>query len=619
VFTTRPDTLFGATYMVMAPEHPLVEQITKRGCLEQVKAYQAQARRESEIERLSTEKEKTGVFTGSYAINPVNGQPIPIWISDYVLMGYGTGAIMAVPAHDERDFQFATKYGLPIVEVIAPPAADGSGAAPQGELGEAYIGAGVLVNSCQFDGLAAPGEASEAIVEWLADRGLARRKVNFKLRDWLISRQRYWGVPIPIVYCDVCGIVPVPAEQLPVLLPEVEDYEPTGDARSPLARAPEFVNTICPHCGGPARRETDTMDTFVCSSWYHFRYTSPHYAEAAFERSAVDYWLPVDLYVGGAEHAVMHLLYARFFAKVLQDAGYIGFGEPYAELRNQGMILGEDGQKMSKSKGNVVTPDAVAERYGADSLRIYELFIAPFEQAVAWSDRGVQGCYRFLNRYYTLAVEVAGLAGGQAGGALGAAGRAAEVAPGAAKQAGATAVPGGDAVADADGLPGGARDVLRIVHKTIRKVTADIEGFRFNTAVAALMEALNEIADAWRARRHELGAAQWRELLQLFTLLLAPMAPHIAEEVWEGLGYEGSVLDASWPGWDPTLAADETCTVVVQVNGKLRDRLDVAVGAGQDEVLDLARAQANTQRFLQGKQIVKQIYVPGKLVNFVVE
>jgi len=400
VFTTRPDTLYGATYMVLAPEHPLVGELTSAERRAAVAAYQDEARRESEIERLSTEKDKTGVFTGAYAVNPVNGEQIPIWISDYVLMGYGTGAIMAVPAHDERDFAFATRFGLPITEVIAPP----TGA--QGTLSEAYTGDGVMVNSGQFDGLAAPGAAFAAIVARLAERGEARPKVNFKLRDWLLSRQRYWGVPIPIVYCDACGIVPVPAEQLPVLLPELEDYEPTDDARSPLARDPDFVATTCPRCGGPARRETDTMDTFVCSSWYQFRYPSPHDDIAAFDRDAVGYWLPVDLYVGGAEHAVMHLLYSRFFCKVLNDAGYVGFSEPYATLRNQGMILAEDGTKMSKSKGNVVTPDSVVERYGADSLRLYELFIAPFEQSVAWNDRGVQGCLRFLTRFWGFALGV---------------------------------------------------------------------------------------------------------------------------------------------------------------------------------------------------------------------
>ncbi len=543
-------------------------------------AYQDRARRESEIERLSTDKEKTGVFTGAYAVNPVNDEPVPIWISDYVLMGYGTGAIMAVPAHDERDFQFATLFELPITEVIAPP----SGA--QGTLVEAYIGDGVMVNSGRFDGLAAPGAAFDAIIEWLGERGLARRKVNFKLRDWLISRQRYWGVPIPIVYCDACGIVPVPKDQLPVLLPDLDDFQPTDDAKSPLARDEAFVHTTCPTCGAPARRETDTMDTFACSSWYHLRYPSPHYDQGPFERAAADYWLPVDLYVGGAEHAVMHLLYARFFCKVLQDAGHLGFGEPYARLRNQGMIQAQDGQKMSKSKGNVVTPDSVVERYGADSLRVYELFIAPFEQSVAWSDRGVQGCYRFLGRFWNLVGEV-------------------------------TAAEGSGAAEDEAQTERG-RELRRSLHKTIRKVTRDVEGFRFNTAVSSLMELLNEAVDVWANARAAMALAQWRELLTTFDLLLAPMAPHLAEEVWAALDGEGSIVVAAWPAWDEGLAADEVVTVVVQVNGKLRDRLSVAVDADKDDVLAQARTGVNTQRFLEGKQVLKEIYVPGKLVNFVV-
>jgi len=583
VFTTRPDTLFGATYMVLAPEHPLVDELTTDEHREAVRAYQDRALRESEIERLSTEKEKTGVFIGAHAVNPVNGEQVPIWISDYVLMGYGTGAIMAVPAHDERDFQFATLFELPIVEVIAPP----SGA--QGTLKEAYIGDGLMVNSGRFDGLAAPGEAFAAVVDWLGERGLARRKVNFKLRDWLISRQRYWGAPIPIVHCDACGPVPVPADQLPVVLPDLEDVHPTDDGQSPLARSPEFVEAACPSCGGPGRRETDTMDTFVCSSWYHFRFASPHDDSAPFERDKVEYWLPVDLYVGGAEHAVMHLLYARFFCKVLQDAGHIGFGEPYGTLRNQGMIQAEDGQKMSKSKGNVVTPDSVVEKYGADSLRVYELFIAPFEQSVAWSDRGVQGCARFLGRYWNFAAELLEAQGS------------------------------GVAAAEGEAATERGRALLRTLHKTIRKVTRDVESFRFNTAVSAMMELQNEALDAWANARGALALAQWRELLATFTLLLAPMAPHVAEEVHEQLGGEASVLDAAWPAWDDELAADEVVTVVVQVNGKVRDRLSVAVDADRDGVLAAARAGANTQRFLEGTQVLKEIYVPGKLVNFVVK
>ena len=505
---------------------------------------------------------------------------MPIWISDYVLTGYGTGAIMAVPAHDERDFQFATAFGLPIVEVIAPEAG------AQGELAEAYTGDGFMVNSGRFDGLAAPGEAFEAVVAWLGERGAARKKVNFKLRDWLISRQRYWGAPIPIVHCDACGPVPVPVDQLPVLLPDLEDFHPTDDGRSPLARDEEFVHTTCPKCGGPGRRETDTMDTFACSSWYHFRFASPHDETAAFDRDKAEYWLPVDLYVGGAEHAVMHLLYARFFCKVAQDAGYASFGEPYARLRNQGMIQAEDGQKMSKSKGNVITPDSVVERYGADSLRVYELFIAPFEQSVAWSDRGVQGCLRFLSRFWNLVAEV-------------------------------LEAQGGGAVADEAAAEKGRR-VLRTLHKTIRKVTHDLDVFRFNTAVSALMELQNEMLEVWAGARGALTLAQWRDAVTDMTLLVAPMAPHIAAEVWELLGHGDTVLDASWPAWDEQLAADDVVTVVVQVNGKLRDRLEVPVDAEKDGVLAQARAAENAARFLEGKQVVKEIYVPGKLVNFVV-
>ena len=580
VFTTRPDTLFGATYMVLAPEHPLVDELTTEEHRTAVRAYQDQARRQSEIERLSTEKEKTGVFTGAYAVNPVNDAPVPIWISDYVLMGYGTGAIMAVPAHDERDFQFATGFGLPIIEVIAPESG------PQGTLTEAYPGDGVMVNSGRFDGLRAPDEAFEAIVAWLAERGVARKKINFKLRDWLISRQRYWGAPIPMIHCEGCGTVPVPEDQLPVLLPDLEDFHPTDDGRSPLARATEWVATSCPRCGGPARRETDTMDTFACSSWYHFRFASPRDDSAPFDREKTAYWLPVDLYVGGAEHAVMHLLYARFFCKVAQDAGHVDFGEPYARLRNQGMIQAGDGQKMSKSKGNVVTPDSVVEKYGADALRVYELFIAPFEQSVAWSDRGVQGTSRFLGRYWNLVAEVA-------------------------------EAQGSGVAADEAELERG-RQVLRTLNKTIRKVTRDIEGFRFNTAVSALMELQNEALEVWSSARGSLTLAQWREVLRDMTLLLSPMAPHVAAEAWEVLGQDGDVLGASWPAWDEELAADEVVTVVVQVNGKLRDRLQVAVDAEKDDVLAQARQAENAARFLDGKRVVKEVYVPGKLVNFVV-
>ncbi len=401
------------------------------------------------------------------------------------------------------------------------------------------------------------------------------------------------------MYCGQCGIVPVPDDQLPVELPDIEDFRPTGDGKSPLAKVEDWVNTTCPSCGGPARRETDTMDTFACSSWYHFRFVSPRDKAAAFDPEETRYWAPVDLYVGGAEHAVMHLLYARFWCKVAQDAGYLDFGEPYAALRNQGMIQAEDGQKMSKSKGNVITPDSVVERYGADSLRLYELFIAPFEQSVAWSDRGVQGCYRFLNRYWGLVHDVLEWEGGEA-----AAGDAA------------TGADGGGAQTEA--LAARGRDTTRLLHKTVRKVTTHIDGFRFNTAVSAMMELENSLIDLWNESRAAWSAGEWRSALTTVTLLLAPMTPHVADEVWGLLGNETPIIDAAWPEWDESLAADEMVTVVVQVNGKLRDRLETPVGAEKDAVLAAARELPNAARFLEGKQVVKEIYVPGKLVNFVV-
>jgi len=451
-----------------------------------------------------------------------------------------------------------------------------------------------MVQSGEFTGL--PGgkdsKGSAAVISWLAERGLGQASINYRLRDWLISRQRYWGNPIPAIHCELCGIVPVPYEDLPVALPM--DLDVT--AGESLAEKKDFYEVACPVCKKPAVRETDTMDTFACSSWYHFRYASPRDETAAFDRDEVAYWLPVDLYVGGAEHAVMHLLYARFFCKVAQDAGYVEFAEPYARLRNQGMIQAEDGQKMSKSKGNVITPDSVVERYGADALRVYELFIAPFEQSVAWSDRGVQGTYRFLARFWNLSVEFVA----------------------AAEAAASSAAAPSLAAASDDPVTEKARALLRRLHKTIRKVSGDIDSFRFNTAVSALMEFQNEVLDAWAHARETLTLAQWRELVTTQTLLLTPMAPHLAEEVWQRLGEAGSVLDAPWPAWDEELAADEVVTVVVQVNGKLRDRLQIPVTAAKDEVLAQARTAEGAMRHIEGKQIVKEIYVPGKLVNFVV-
>jgi len=567
VFTTRPDTLFGATYMVLAPEHPLVDELTTAERRDAVRAYQDEARRQSEIERLSTEKEKTGVFTGAYAVNPVNGEKVPIWIADYVLMGYGTGAIMAVPAHDERDFQFATRFGLPIVEVIAPPSG------PQGTLTEAYVGDGVMVNSGRFDGLAAPGGAFAAIVDWLAERGLARRKVNYKLRDWLISRQRYWGAPIPIVHCDTCGPVPVPADQLPVLLPDLEDFHPTADGRSPLARSEEFVHTTCPRCGGPGRRETDTMDTFVCSSWYHFRFTSPRLDSAAFDREKVKYWLPVDLYVGGAEHAVMHLLYARFFCKVLQDAGYVDFGEPYVRLRNQGMIQAEDGQKMSKSKGNVVVPTQILDKFGADAVRWRAAMArpgmdSPFDETQMKVGRRL--AMKILNASKFVLDKHA------------------------------PADPA--AITEADDLA-----MLAGLAEVVRQATEAFEDYQYTDALEAAEKFFWTFCDDYlelvkeRSYSDDAAAASAAAALQLGLnvqlRLFAPFMPFVTEEVWSWW-QPGSVHRAPWPtldelpaGGDPTLL-DDVAEVLIAIRGaksraqvKMRTEVDRAVISGPAESL----------------------------------
>jgi leucyl-tRNA synthetase len=564
-FTTRPDTVFGVSFMVLAPEHPLVPEITtaeQRGAIDE---YIAQARRESEIERLSTVKEKTGVFTGAFACNPFTGKDIPIWIADYVLMGYGTGAIMAAPGEDQRDFEFATRYGLEIPRVTAP--LDGSAPDP----GRAFTEHGITVNSGFLNGLKT-ADAIQAVARWVDEQKIGSPTVTYRMRDWLISRQRYWGAPIPIVYCKGnCGIVPVPDDQLPVLLPDMKDYQPSGTGRSPLANVPEFLNTTCPKCGGPAERETDTLDGFACSSWYFLRFASPHYDRAPFERAAVDYWLPVDLYVGGAEHAVMHLLYARMWTKVIFDTGLISFKEPFAVLRNQGMVWAADGQKMSKSRGNVVTPDAMVEKYGADALRLWELFMGPFEEPTNWNEDGVTGTARYLTRVWAMARRYV-----QAG------------------------------------RPQGSPDAetLRRVHKTIRTVTDHLERQRFNTALAALMDQLN-----YAARLEP--AALGRFAIESYVVMLAPMAPHIGEELWRALGHDRSVHLESWPKYDPDLARDELVTVVVQINGKVRDRLHVGAGTTEDEVRGMALRSPAVVRHLDGKPPRKIIYVPDKLLSIV--
>jgi leucyl-tRNA synthetase len=599
VFTTRPDTLYGATFFILAPEHPLVEDLV-RGTAEEaeVMRYVATAMATSAIERASVEKEKTGAFTGRYAVNPVNGALIPIYVADYVLMEYGTGAIMAVPGHDERDFAFATKYGLPVVEVISSPpeCKDASG-----KLTQPWAGDGVLVNSGEFDGLA-KADAIARVTERLKEQGAADFAVNYKLRDWLLSRQRYWGAPIPIVYCDACGEMPVPDADLPVLLPDITDYAPKG--RSPLAAAEDWVNTTCPTCGGPARRESDTMDTFVDSSWYYLRYTSVGRDDVAFDRQAVDYWLPVDQYIGGVEHAILHLMYSRFFTKVLYDLGLVGFEEPFRRLFTQGMIYYK-GAKMSKSKGNVVNPDEHVAKYGADSLRSYIMFMGPGESDVEWNDQGIEGIYRFLTRVWrqvTDALDAGWLAEAAGAGAL----------------ALAALLPEADLSAD-------ERSLLVKVNQVIEKVTVDIaDRFHFNTALSAIMELNNAITEARGGDGSAGGMAATAagrrvlvEAVEVLVRLIEPFAPHMGAELWELMGRE-RIWDASWPTPDPRFLAHDTVEVAVQINGKVRDRVVVAADAGRGDLLAAAKALPGIQRYLAGASIVKEIVVPGKLVNLVV-
>jgi len=571
VFTTRPDTLWGATFMVLAPEHPLVPVLTEPGRRAEVEAYTYQARRQSEIDRMSTEREKTGVFLGTYATNPVNGERIPIWIADYVLMGYGTGAIMGVPAHDQRDFEFARKYGLPVPVVIQPPGE------PLAEpLQAAYEGPGRMVNSGPFDGTPVP-EGIPKVIAWLEETGRGRRAVNYRLRDWLISRQRYWGTPIPIVYCDRCGTVPVPYEDLPVLLPEDVDFMPTGE--SPLKYHEGFRRTRCPRCQGPAERETDTMDTFVDSSWYQYRYLSPHEDRAPFDPEQVAYWCPVDQYTGGAEHAVMHLLYTRFFTKALADLGLLPFREPMLRLFNQGVILGEDGEKMSKSRGNVVDPDEQVAKYGADVVRAYLMFMRPWEEGGPWSSRDIEGVARFLRRVWDLVTSPSPLS-------------------------------------PATASEEQALELRRWTHRTIRKVTEDFERFGFNTALAALMEFTNHL---YRVRDALAGSPPWEEALRSLVLMLAPVAPHLAEELWERLGESYSVHTQPWPRYDPELAKAPEVTLVVQVDGRVRDRLVVPADLPEEEARTLALASPRVQQHLDGRVVKDVVYVPGKVLNIVLE
>jgi len=590
VFTTRPDTLYGATFMVLAPEHPLVKEITVDDRREAVEVYIAQTQVKSDIERQETDREKTGVFTGAYAINPLSNEKLPVWIADFALAHYGTGALFA-DACDERDFEFARKFNIPLKPTVVPD--DPVEAERVRNLEYPYTSKeGTLVNSGPYDGLRTE-EGREQIMNDLIKLGRGQEKVNFKIRDWLISRQRYWGAPIPIIHCEKDGLVPVPDDQLPVKLPEMQSFEPSGDGRSPLARVPDFVHTTCPECGGPAERETDTMDGFACSSWYMWRFIDPHNSRQAFDQGQVKHWAPVDDYIGGAEHAVMHLLYVRFWTKVMHDAGILDFDEPIKSLRNHGMILAPDGQKMSKSKGNTIEPDGLIDQgYGADAIRIMELFIGPWNQSANWSVEGMGGSFRFLQRVWNLALEISAVAvaGDDAS-------RAAETAE----------------TADTADI-----ELKRTMHRAVHRVSRDLEEMGFNTAIAALMETVNELYKHKKAIPADVHGGTWRWAIETLLQLLAPFAPHIAEELWSELGKQGSVHTSDWPVFDTQYLTSDTMTIVVQVNGKLRGQLEFPTDAAKEHILEHAQTDPKILPYLQGKTIKKSIYVPGKLVNFVV-
>jgi leucyl-tRNA synthetase len=577
IFTTRPDTLWGATFMVLAPEHPLVEKLTTPDRQAEVEAYVAQATRLTEIDRESTEKEKSGVFIGAYAVNPVNDERIPIWTADYVLMTYGTGAIMGVPAHDQRDFEFAKTFGLPIRLVVQPPGQN----ITSDDLREAWPHEGVMVNSGPINGVPAGKEAGQSVkaaIQWLEANGKGTGAVIYRLRDWLISRQRYWGAPIPIVYCPEHGMVPVPDEQLPVTLPDDVEWLPTG--QSPLKLHPTWAHTTCPICGKPALRDTDTMDTFMCSSWYHLRYLSPHYDRGPFDPAEYDYWMPVDTYTGGAEHATMHLIYTRFFHKALRDMGIAEGHEPMMQLRNQGQILGPDGQRMSKSRGNVIDPDEQVRRYGADTMRAYLMFGYQWSEGGPWSTKNIQGVVRWLNRVWAIALPSKGARGK------------------------------GQGASEAE-----QRELRRITHQAIRRVTDDFEKFEFNTIVSALMEMTNAL---YKYRAATAGAPAWDEAVTTLLLLMAPIAPHIAEELWARRKQPYSIHQQAWPQWDAALAAEDVITIVVQVNGKVRDRFEAPAAIAEAEAKERALATEGARRHMNGKAPKQVVYVPGRLVNIVV-
>lgn len=560
IFTTRPDTLFGATYMVISPEHPLIDKYKDEiKNYEELIAYREQAAKKSDFERTELVKEKTGVkIDGLTAINPVNQKAIPIWISDYVLMTYGTGAIMAVPAHDERDWEFAKKFGLPIIEVV-------SGGNVQ-EAAYTNTNSGKMVNSGFLNGLEVP-QAKEKILEWLTEKGIGKKKVNYKLRDWVFSRQRYWGEPIPIVHCDKCGYVPVPESELPVLLPEVDSYEPTDNGESPLAKMTDWVETTCPKCGGKAHRETDTMPQWAGSSWYYLRYIDPHNQKAFADKEELDYWMPVDWYNGGMEHTTLHLLYSRFWHKFLYDQGLVNTPEPYKKRTSHGMILGENNEKMSKSRGNVINPDDIVNEYGADTLRTYEMFIGAFDLSAAWSNEGVKGCRRFLERVWKLQ----------------------------------------DMLVDGDEYS----KALEIkMHQTIKKVSLDYENMKFNTAIAAMMSLVNEF--------YRVGSVTRGEFKTLL-ILLNPVAPHITEELWQLAGWEGRIYQASWPVYDEEKTIENTVEIAVQINGKVKGNLSISLDEKQEEVEAKAKELEPIKAAINGKTIVRVIYVPGRILNIVVK
>ncbi len=561
IYTTRPDTLFGATYMVISPEHPAVEKwAPKIKNIDDVYAYREEAARKSDFERTELNKDKTGVkLDGVAAINPMNGREIPIFVSDYVLMGYGTGAIMAVPAHDERDWEFAKKFGCEIIEVVS------GGVDVQKEAFTAKDETGIMVNSDFLNGLTVK-DAIPATIKWLEEKGIGRAKVQYKLRDWVFSRQRYWGEPIPLVHCDKCGWVAIPEEELPLTLPEVTSYEPTETGESPLAHMTDWVNTKCPRCGGPAKRETDTMPQWAGSSWYFLRYMDPHNDKAIASKEALDYWSPVDWYNGGMEHTTLHLLYSRFWHKFLYDIGVVPTKEPYAKRTSHGMILGENGEKMSKSRGNVVNPDEIVDIYGADTMRLYEMFVGDFEKAAPWSPKSIKGCRRFLERVWALKDKVQ---------------------------------PGDEY----------SKEHEAMIHRTIRKVGEDADNLKANTAIAAMMSMLNELYDKG------VNMAEYKTLLTI----LNPFAPHITEELWEQLGCEGLLSVAEWPEYDEAKTVEDTVDIAVQVNGKLKTAIKLPVGCEKQDAVDAALKEEKVRRAIEGKQMAKQIYVPGRIVNLVVK